>query len=93
LEQHLVDLRLDKGITVRPSKLHRGGLEIGKTATQLYDAVLGSVDVMVMPTVPMPALPFAATSGPLASLSYPLGVLSNTAQFNSTGDRCFGLEH
>jgi amidase len=71
--------------------LHAKCTNLLNKATQLYDAVLGSVDVMVMPTVPMPALPFAATNGPLASLSYPLGVLSNTAQFNSTGHPALSL--
>ncbi|OCT47760.1 Amidase [Cladophialophora carrionii] len=71
--------------------LHAKCTNLLNKATQLYDAVLGSVDVMVMPTVPMPALPFPAKNGPLASLAYPLGVLSNTAQFNSTGHPALSL--
>ncbi|OAP56014.1 hypothetical protein AYL99_10166 [Fonsecaea erecta] len=74
--------------------LHARCTNLLNKATQAYDAVLASVDVLVMPTVPMPALPFPGGAdnptgrfqgGALESLSYPLGVLSNTAQFNSTG--------
>ncbi|OQV05490.1 hypothetical protein CLAIMM_10220 isoform 3 [Cladophialophora immunda] len=80
--------------------LHAKCTNLLNKATQAYDAVLGSVDVLVMPTVPMPAFPFPGgpdnstgrfQGGPLESLSYPLGVLSNTAQFNSTGHPALSL--
>ncbi|KIW82922.1 hypothetical protein Z517_02165 [Fonsecaea pedrosoi CBS 271.37] len=76
------------------ASLHAKCTNLLAKATQAYDAVLASVDVLVMPTIPMPALPFPGGAsnpsgrfpgGPLEALSYPLGVLSNTAQFNSTG--------
>lgn len=74
--------------------LHAKCTNLLNKATQAYDAVLGSVDVLVMPTVPTPALPFlqgASTAGLLANLTYPLGVLKNTAQFNSTGHPALSL--
>ncbi|EXJ53752.1 uncharacterized protein A1O5_13001 [Cladophialophora psammophila CBS 110553] len=82
------------------ASLHAKCMNLLNKATQAYDAALGSVDVLVMPTVPMPALPFLggpnsttgrSQAGPLESLSYPLGVLSNTAQFNSTGHPALSL--
>ncbi|KIX97847.1 uncharacterized protein Z520_06625 [Fonsecaea multimorphosa CBS 102226] len=84
------------------ASLHAKATNLLAKATRDYDAVLASVDVLVMPTVPMPALPFPGggpdtnpsgrfQGGPLESLSYPLGVLSNTAQFNSTGHPALSL--
>ncbi|KIW94440.1 uncharacterized protein Z519_04416 [Cladophialophora bantiana CBS 173.52] len=82
------------------ASLHAKCTNLLNKAAQAYDAALGFVDVLVMPTVPMPALPFLrgpngtsgrSQAGPLESLSYPLGVLSNTAQFNSTGHPALSL--
>ncbi|EXJ89996.1 hypothetical protein A1O3_03064 [Capronia epimyces CBS 606.96] len=69
------------------ASLHAKCTNILRKATQAYDAVLASVDVMVMPTVPFPALSFPklAGDGPLEPLTYALGMVDNTAQFNSTG--------
>lgn len=66
--------------------LHAKSMNILRQAARDYDDVLSSVDVLVMPTVPMPARPFPKTKGgPLQGLSDAAGMLDNTAQFNATG--------
>ncbi|EXJ95877.1 hypothetical protein A1O1_01002 [Capronia coronata CBS 617.96] len=72
------------------ASLHAKCTNLLYKATQEYDAVLATVDVLVMPTVPMPALsiaPFAGApvAGPLETISYPIGIVNNTAQFDATG--------
>ncbi|KIW73159.1 hypothetical protein PV04_01297 [Phialophora macrospora] len=54
-------------------------------ATQAYDAALATVDVLVMPTVPVPAFAFPPAAGLLDTITYPIGVGDNTPQFNATG--------
>ncbi|EXJ94658.1 hypothetical protein A1O1_03054 [Capronia coronata CBS 617.96] len=69
------------------ARLHAKSTNLLRKATQAYDAALASVDVLVLPTVPIPApaFPDVAADRPLERLSYGLGMVDNTAQFNSTG--------
>lgn len=53
-----------------------------------YDRALESVDVLVMPTLPSPPCKLfenPSEHGPLERLSRNVGLVGNTAPFNSTG--------
>ncbi|KAI1848472.1 hypothetical protein JX266_005778 [Neoarthrinium moseri] len=56
--------------------------------TRAYDAILSSLDALVMPTIPFPATPSfreGEQHGPLERLVRMAGTILNTAPFNATG--------
>lgn len=70
------------------SALHAKSTNLIRKYTREYDAALSSLDALVMPTIPFPATrSFAegSTAGPMERMMRNLGVMANTAAFNSTG--------
>ncbi|KAK6221365.1 hypothetical protein LQW54_001464 [Pestalotiopsis sp. IQ-011] len=62
--------------------------------TRAYDAVLASLDVLVMPTIPFPATTSFREGdaySPLERLSHMAGTILNTAPFNATGHPALSL--
>lgn len=62
--------------------------------TRAYDAVLGSLHALVMPTIPFPASKIfheGEEAGPLERLKRVAGTILNTAPFNATGHPALSL--
>lgn len=61
-------------------------VNIMRKLKDLYDEVLSSVDVIVMPTTLCPARPLpAADASPLTQIDAAKGMTENTCSFNATG--------
>lgn len=61
-------------------------VNIMRKLKDLYDEVLSSVDVIVMPTTLCPARPLPAVgASPLAQIDAAKGMTENTCSFNATG--------
>ena len=70
------------------SKLHAKSTNLIRKYTRSYDSALASLDALVMPTVPFPATPSfteGETPGPLERTMRSMGIVLNTAPFDSTG--------
>lgn len=68
--------------------LHAKATNLVRKYTRSYDAALASLDAIVMPTVPFPATPSfveGEKAGPLARTMRGMGIVANTAPFDSTG--------
>lgn len=68
--------------------VHAKSTNLIRKYTRSYDVALASLDALVMPTVPFPATPSfveGENPGPLAKTMRSMGVVSNTAPFDSTG--------
>lgn len=89
-ELHAKCSNLLRKITVRPQSLdHRVRKSYGTDCIQDdYNRALKEVDVLVMPTLPSPPCRLfddPSAHGPLERLSRNVGLVGNTAPFNSTG--------
>lgn len=74
--------------------LHAKASNLIRKHTRAYDAVLGSLDALVMPTIPFPATPSFREGieySPLERLVNMAGTILNTAPFNSTGHPALSL--
>lgn len=70
------------------SKIHGKSGNLLRQINDAYDAALKDLDVLVMPTLPSPACRLfddPAAHGPLERLGRNVGMVTNTAPFDSTG--------
>jgi amidase len=74
--------------------VHAKATNMIRKQTRAYDAVLGSLDALVMPTIPFPPTPSfreGEKHGPLERLVHMAGTILNTAPFNATGHPALSL--
>lgn len=70
------------------AQVHAKSHNLLRKINDAYDAVLADVDVLIMPTLPSPACKLfdqPNEHGPLERMSRNVGMVGNTAPFNSTG--------
>lgn len=74
--------------------VHAKASNVIRKQTRAYDAALGSLDALVMPTIPFPPTPSfreGEKPGPLERLVRIAGTILNTAPFNATGHPALSL--
>jgi amidase len=74
--------------------LHAKSANLIRKQTRAYDAPLGSLDALVMPTIPFPATTSfreGTNHSTLERLTHMAGIILNTAPFNATGHPALSL--